>query len=130
MDAALEMLAKSKSRGKAEPLKVLGEHPEDGKPVEIYEGRYGPYVKHGKTNATIPQDTDPASVTLADALPWLEEKAAKSAKKKAAKSTKKSPARKSTKKAAKKPAAKKQSPTKTAAAKKTPQKKSAKQRGG
>ena len=43
-------------RGKAAApgaLRVLGKHPEDGEPVSIYSGRYGPYVKHGGTNATI-----------------------------------------------------------------------------
>ncbi len=126
MDAALEMLAKSKTRGKAEPLKVLGEHPDDGKPVEIYEGRYGPYVKHGKINATIPNETDPTSVTLAEALPWLEAKAARTGKKKAAKSAKKKAAKKTAKKSAKKSAAKKKVPTKTVAAKKTARKKASK----
>lgn len=77
MVAALEMLAKSRSRGRVEPLKVLGDHPDDGKPVEVYEGRYGPYVKHGKVNATVPKETDLAALTLAEALPWLAAKASR-----------------------------------------------------
>jgi DNA topoisomerase-1 len=121
MDAALEMLAKSKSRGKAEPLKSLGEHPDDGKAVEIYEGRYGPYVKHGKINATIPDGNEPADVTLEQALPWLEAKAAKKGvKKKAAKKT--ATAKKA--KTPKKKAASKKSPAKKTAAKRTKKKKS------
>ena len=72
------MLAKSKSRGKAAtPLRELGNHPDDGEPVQVFEGRYGPYVKHGKINATIPKDHDPTAITLEQALPWLAEKAAK-----------------------------------------------------
>ena len=128
MNAALEMLAKSKSRGKPEPMKKLGEHPDDGQPVEIYEGKYGPYVKHGKLNATVPKETDPMSVTLEQALPWLEEKAAKKGVKK--KATKKKAAKKSTKKktakkkATKKKAAKKKAPAKSTAAKRTAKKKS------
>ncbi|MEZ6146156.1 MAG: type I DNA topoisomerase [Planctomycetaceae bacterium] len=118
MDTALEMLSKSKSRGKAEPLKVLGEHPEDGKPVEIYEGKFGPYVKHGKVNATIPKETEINDVSLEAALPWLEAKAEKMGVKKAAKT------KSTTKKAAKKSA--KKAPTKTAAAKKTSRKKTSK----
>ncbi|MCA9027219.1 MAG: type I DNA topoisomerase [Planctomycetaceae bacterium] len=118
MDTALEMLSKSKSRGKAEPLKVLGEHPEDGKPVEIYEGKFGPYVKHGKVNATIPKETEINDVSLEAALPWLEAKATKMGVKKAAKT------KSTTKKAAKKSA--KKAPTKTAAAKKTSRKKTSK----
>ncbi|MCA9112554.1 MAG: DNA topoisomerase I, partial [Planctomycetaceae bacterium] len=118
MDTALEMLSKSKSRGKAEPLKVLGDHPEDGKPVEIYEGKFGPYVKHGKINATIPKETEINDVSLEAALPWLEAKATKMGVKKAAKT------KSTTKKAAKKSA--KKAPTKTAAAKKTSRKKTSK----
>ncbi len=116
MDTALEMLSKSKSRGKAEPLKVLGEHPEDGKPVEIYEGKYGPYVKHGKVNATIPKEMEINDVSMDAAIPWLEAKAAKMGVKKAAK------AKKATKGTAKKKSAKK-APTKSVAAKKTSRKK-------
>src|SRR5690606_32279810 len=87
MDAALEMLSKSKSRGKPEPMKKLGEHPEDGQPVEIYEGKYGPYIKHGKTNVTVPKETDPMALTLPEVLPWLEEKAARKGTRKGAKKT-------------------------------------------
>src|SRR5690606_22566993 len=137
MDAALEMLSKSKSRGKPEPMKKLGEHPEDGQPVEIYEGKYGPYIKHGKTNVTVPKETDPMALTLPEVLPWLEEKAArkgtrKGAKKTAAsakstkkKSAKSKPAARSKKKTAsktsakKKPSSKKKSPTKSTVAKRT-----------
>ena len=92
------------------------------KPVEIYEGRYGPYVKHGKINATIPNETDPTNVTLVEAIPWLEAKAARSGKKKATKTSKKKTATKS----AKKSPAKKKAPTKAVAAKKTARKKATK----
>jgi topoisomerase IA-like protein len=56
---------------------VLGSHPRDKKPVELHSGRYGPYVKHGDTNATLPDRDKVDSVTLADALTLLDEKAAK-----------------------------------------------------
>ncbi|MFV0446636.1 MAG: type I DNA topoisomerase, partial [Planctomycetaceae bacterium] len=118
MDAALEMLAKSKSRGAAPPLKDLGVHPEDQQPVGVYDGKYGPYIKHNKTYANVPKDREPASVTLEEALVWLAERVAKGGKgkkgakkstaKKASKSTiaKKAPARKkSTKKGATKTSA-------------------------
>ena len=49
-------------------IKELGEHPDDGKPVNVMNGRYGPYVKHNKINATIPKDEEPDSVTLERAL--------------------------------------------------------------
>ncbi len=80
MPAALEMLARSKSRGETPPLKVLGEHPEDGQPVAIYEGRYGPYVRHGKKGkqlASIPKDREIDSVTLQEAIGWINERAAR-----------------------------------------------------
>ncbi|QDT38516.1 type I DNA topoisomerase [Stratiformator vulcanicus] len=99
LDAACEMLRQSKSRGPAKPLRELGEHPEDKKPVGIFEGRYGSYVKHGRTNATLPKDRDIKEVTLEEAVTMLNEKAAK-------KGTKKKGAKK---KATKKKAAKKKS---------------------
>jgi DNA topoisomerase-1 len=50
------------------PLKVLGDHPELGGEIQVLAGRYGPYVKHGKVNATIPKDLDPASITMEEAI--------------------------------------------------------------
>jgi DNA topoisomerase-1 len=55
----------------------LGEHPADGKPVTVGNGRYGPYVRHGKLFASIPRDTDPGAVTLEEAVQLLEAQAAK-----------------------------------------------------
>ncbi len=57
--------------------KVLGPHPKDGKPVELHAGRYGPYVKHGALNATLPDRDRVDSLTLDDALALLEARAAK-----------------------------------------------------
>ncbi|MSP20971.1 MAG: type I DNA topoisomerase [Alphaproteobacteria bacterium] len=62
---------RGRGRGGAAALKELGNHPTDGKPVTLHSGRYGPYVKHGKTNATLPKGTEPDSVTLEQALPLL-----------------------------------------------------------
>ena len=96
------------------PLKDLGAHPETGDPVHVMAGRFGPYVKSGKINATLPKGTTPEDLTLEQALPLLAAKAGAEPKKKA-------PARKAV---AKKPAAKK--PTaKTASAKKPASKKPA-----
>jgi DNA topoisomerase-1 len=73
----------------------LGEHPQQGGPVTLHEGRYGPYVKHGKINATLPVSSDPANVTLEEAVELIAARAAKTAgtpmkpaKKKAAKKKK------------------------------------------
>jgi len=66
-------------RGRSAPaaLKVLGPHPGDKKPVELHSGRYGPYVKHGDINATLPDRDKVDSLTLEDAVALLAEKAAK-----------------------------------------------------
>lgn len=77
LDRAVELLSQAKTKPVLMPLRELGLHPEDQQPVAIYEGRYGPYVKHGKTNATIPKDRDPQALTLDDALQLLAERAAK-----------------------------------------------------
>jgi DNA topoisomerase-1 len=77
LPVAVEMLSRSKTRAAPTPLKDLGMHPEDKLPVQIFEGRYGPYVKHGKTNATIPKDVDPQDMTLDRAVDLIKEKAAK-----------------------------------------------------
>ena len=55
-------------------LKILGKHPDDGQVVSVYSGRYGPYVKHGTTNATIRGDTAVEAITLEEALALLAEK--------------------------------------------------------
>jgi len=78
---AVELLAQKKARGgrgaAAKPLKELGEHPEKGGAVNVMDGRYGPYVKWEKVNATLPQGTDPQEVTLETAVQLVDEKAAK-----------------------------------------------------
>jgi DNA topoisomerase-1 len=109
------------------PLADLGAHPESGSAVRVLDGRYGPYVTDGTTNASVPRGTDPESLTLEQGIELLRERAArapatkrtvkKAAKRAAKKSTaKKSTAKKSTakKSAAKKSAAKKSTAMKTA----------------
>jgi DNA topoisomerase-1 len=82
MNRAVELLAQKASRGRggraaAKPLRELGEHPQKGGPVNVMDGRYGPYVKWDKINATLPKGVEPADVTMEMALQLLEEKAAK-----------------------------------------------------
>jgi DNA topoisomerase-1 len=122
MNHAVQLLAeKVASRGNrggaAKTLKSLGDHPDEGGPIDIMEGKYGPYVKWEKVNATLPKDSDPEALTIQQAVDLITEKQAKKgtkrkapAKKKAA--PKKAPAKKAAAKktAAKKPAAKKAAP--------------------
>ncbi|MDP5085813.1 MAG: type I DNA topoisomerase [Yoonia sp.] len=108
MNRAVQLLAEKVAsrgaRGKAAaPIRALGEHPEAGGPVNIYDGKYGPYVKWEKINATIPDTIAPDDLTLAQAVHLIDERAEKAGKKKPA--GKKAPAKKAA--AKKKPAAKK-----------------------
>ncbi len=74
LEEALTLLtAKKKPR---EPLRTLGTHPETGEPVEVWEGRYGPYVRSGKINASLPRGMEPGTVTLEQAVELLARKAA------------------------------------------------------
>jgi DNA topoisomerase-1 len=73
------------SRPAAGALKELGPHPADGEPVKVMSGRFGPYVKHGSTNANVPRGTDPQAVTLEQAVELLAARAAKGGGKKPAK---------------------------------------------
>jgi len=66
------------ARPVAAALKVLGVHPRDRKPIELFAGRYGPYVKHGETNATIPDRDKVDSLTLDEAVALVDEKAGRS----------------------------------------------------
>ena len=86
--------------------RALGEHPGGG-PITVHAGRYGPYVKYGKVNATLPQGTDPEALTLEEAIRLVDAKAEKGGGRKPARK----PAAK--KAAAKKPAAKKAASGKT-----------------
>jgi DNA topoisomerase I len=61
----------------ADPGRSLGEHPDKGGPVVVKNGRYGPYVSHDGVNATLPSDMTPETVTLEQALPLLDARAAR-----------------------------------------------------
>ena len=120
MEQAVHLLAQEKTGGRRarvvkEPIKQFEASPVTGEPVKLLEGRYGPYVADGTTNASIPKGIAPESVTFEQALELLAERAAKapgggrkkSAKKKAP--AKKAPAKKATSKSVKKKPAKKKS---------------------
>ncbi len=71
-------------RGTPQALKSLGEHPELGGEISVRDGRYGPYVNHGRINATLPKGTDPNAVTLDQALALIAAKAEKAGAKRPA----------------------------------------------
>ncbi|MBM9505733.1 type I DNA topoisomerase [Actinacidiphila acididurans] len=128
LDQALAIYAQPKARGRAAakpPLKELGTDPVSERPVVVKDGRFGPYVTDGETNATLRREDDVETITPERGYELLAEKRAKGPVKKTAKkapakaaatktAAKKAPA----KKAAAKTAAKKTS-TSTSAAKKT-----------
>ena len=122
LNRAVTLIAEKKAnpragRGQAaKPLRELGEHPETGDPVNVMDGRYGPYVKHQKTNATIPRGEDPQKITLEQALELIVAREKKKPTKK--KATKK----KTTKKKATKKKATKKAPAKKKATKKATKK--------
>jgi DNA topoisomerase-3 len=66
--------ARRGARGAPAALRVLGKHPKDGRSVELFAGRYGPYVKHGEVNATVRDRDRIDALTLDDALALLAEK--------------------------------------------------------
>jgi DNA topoisomerase-1 len=91
MNRAVALLAEAKSAGRgraAKPIRSVGEHPADQAPIELYDGRYGPYVKHGGVNATVPRDLKPDELTLDQAVALLAERAAKGGVKKPARARK------------------------------------------
>jgi DNA topoisomerase-1 len=91
-----EKAASGRARRGANVIKELGEHPALGGKVQVLTGRYGPYVKHGKVNATLPKDSEPEQVTLDEAVELIAARAAKGPAKKS-----RATAKKSTRKSAK-----------------------------
>jgi DNA topoisomerase I len=74
INRAVALLAEPKKGGgrrQATPLRVLGAHPTDNAPVNLFGGRYGPYVSHGGVNATLPREIEPETVTLDQAIELL-----------------------------------------------------------
>ncbi|MBD0386901.1 MAG: DNA topoisomerase I, partial [Nostoc sp. C3-bin3] len=99
LERALELLSEPKkgrsstnSKSKA-ALRELGTHPDDEEKINIYDGPYGPYIKHGKTNVSIPEGQTVEDITLTEALNLL---AAKASTAKSTRKTSKSTSSKST----------------------------------
>ncbi|MGD8428470.1 MAG: type I DNA topoisomerase [Balneolaceae bacterium] len=75
LDRALELLANKKNKSKrSNVIKELGEHPSNGKKVRVMDGRYGPYIKYGKTNISLPDDIKPEDVSMDIAVQLITEK--------------------------------------------------------
>lgn len=132
LEEALKIYAEPKRRGRqassAAPLRELGNDSASGKPMVIKDGRFGPYVTDGETNATLRKGDEIESITPERAMELLADRRARGPVKKTAKkaAAKKAPAKKT---AAKKTAAKKTTTTKTVAKKTAAQKTAAKKTG-
>ena len=116
LDEALAIYAQPKQRGRAAakpPLAELGPDPVSGKPVVVKDGRFGPYVTDGETNATLRRDDDPETLAPERGFELLAEKRAKGP---TTRRTRKAPAKKS---AAKKTTTRSSAAKKTTTAKKT-----------
>lgn len=118
LEEALAIYAQPKQRGRAAakpPLAEFGEDPVSGKKVVVKDGRFGPYVTDGETNATLRRGDEPETLTAERAYELIAEKRAKgpTTRKKSAKKT----AKKATKKTAKKATAKKTAAKKASAKK-------------
>ncbi len=74
MERALELLAVPKGTRGGKKLRELGKHSKDKKPVALFEGKFGLYVKHGRSNASVPKNISADDVTLTSALEWLGKK--------------------------------------------------------
>ncbi|MDO9245519.1 MAG: DNA topoisomerase, partial [Phenylobacterium sp.] len=90
LNRAVTLLAEKRAggrggRGESAALKDLGAHPVDGQPVKVLAGRYGPYIKHGSTNANVPKGSDPQDLTLEEAVKLIAERVEKGGGKKPAK---------------------------------------------
>ena len=95
MNRAVELIADKianpgRRANSATVLKDLGKHPESNKAITIMSGRYGPYIKYEKINATLPKNKNPEDITLETALEYINAKISKSQKKKPATKKKKS----------------------------------------
>lgn len=131
LEQAITLLREPKRRGRAapkEPLKLFEKKsPVTEGEVKILDGRYGPYVTDGETNASLPKGTDPKEMSFESAIDLLAERAAKGGgRKKKKKATKKKATKK--KAAKKKKATKKKATKKKAAKKKATKKKAAKKK--
>ncbi|MCB0413260.1 MAG: type I DNA topoisomerase [Bdellovibrionales bacterium] len=112
LKSAIELMnAPKKGRGRSAPIKELGEHPTLSASMEVFNGRYGPYIKCGKVNVSLPEGVEPESVTAEKAIELLAEKVAEASEKKSkSKAVKKKVKKKTVSKVSGKKSAKKAEP--------------------
>ena len=82
LNRAVALIVEKQSKMKGGELPQApswSKHPKDEKPITLHDGRYGPYVKHGRTNATLPKGSDPKAVTLEEAIALIDAKKEKDA---------------------------------------------------
>lgn len=108
LNRACELIAQAIAKEALNKPIELGNHPDDGEPITVQKGRFGPYVKHGRTNAPLPRGTEMADVTLDQAIDLINAK----------KANKKTKVKKSSKKTSKKKSSAKKSTIKKATTKK------------
>jgi DNA topoisomerase-1 len=78
LDRAMALLSEPKRGRKARAaLRELGPHPDDGEPIRLFDGRYGPYVKHGKVNASLPKGVAAEEISVEQAVELIAERVAK-----------------------------------------------------
>jgi DNA topoisomerase-1 len=79
MNRAIALIAEAGAKGRAAPtaLREVGKHPKDGNPISLHKGRFGPYVKHGRQNASLPKAQDPDQLTVEQAVELLAKRASK-----------------------------------------------------
>ncbi len=80
IDLARALALIAEKEAKSRPLRTIGQHPESGEPVEVWDGRYGPYVKYQRLNATLKKDQVPETLTMEEALVLLSERTARKGK--------------------------------------------------
>lgn len=78
LDRAVELL-KEKGKGSrgSSAIQDLGKHPETDQPIKVMTGRYGPYIKYGKKNISLPKGTEPEKFNMGDAVRLIDEKGKK-----------------------------------------------------
>ena len=74
LDRAVELLAQKSAPRKSNEIKDLGAHPKTEQPIKVMTGRYGPYIKYGKKNISLPNNAVPEDYTLEQAVELISEK--------------------------------------------------------